>query len=99
MKGTLGCPCGTNSACHCLVADMLKAQLSTLPSENYMLLAYLFTHAQMVLKNAEQNKMGVAALGLILHATLDVSQALVRILLLNASDLISLEEDSPPVRL
>ena len=75
--------------CRCLVADLLKAQLSRLPSENYMLLAYVFLQAQQIVAHRERNKMGVAALGLLLQATLNVSQTLLRILLLNASDLIS----------
>ncbi|KAL3998330.1 RhoGAP domain family protein [Acanthocheilonema viteae] len=82
------CSCGTLSPCRCLVADMLKAQLTSLPEENYMLLAYIFIHSQMILQNSDKNKMGMAALGLILQATLNVSQALVRIFLLNASDVI-----------
>lgn len=91
------CPCGTLSPCHCLVADMLKAQLTLLPEENYMLLAYIFIHCQMILQNSDKNKMSMAALGLILQATLNVSQALVRIFLLNASDMILMKYHSPSV--
>uniref|UniRef100_A0A915PZN8 Rho-GAP domain-containing protein n=1 Tax=Setaria digitata TaxID=48799 RepID=A0A915PZN8_9BILA len=91
------CPCGTLSPCRCLVADMLKAQLTSLPGENYMLLAYVFIHAQMILQNSDKNKMGMAALGLILQATLNVSQPLVRIFLLNASDVILMKYHSPSV--
>lgn len=91
------CPCGALSPCRCFVADMLKAQLILLPEENYILLAYLFIHAQMVLQNSNENKMGIAALGLILQATLSVSQALVRILLLNASDVVRMKYHSPSV--
>lgn len=91
------CPCGTLSPCRCLVADMLKAQLISLPEENYTLLAYIFIHSQMILQNSDKNKMGMAALGLILQATLDVSQALVRIFLLNASDVILMKYHSPSV--
>lgn len=76
---------------------MLKAQLNSLPQENYMLLAYVFIHAQMILQNSDQNKMGMAALGLILQATLNISQPLVRIFLLNASDVIPMEYHSPSV--
>ncbi|KAK6106848.1 Vta1 like family protein [Brugia pahangi] len=89
------CPCGTLSPCRCLVADMLKAQLISLPEENYMLLAYIFIHSQMILQNSGKNKMGMAALGLILQATLNVSQAVVRIFLLNASDVILMKYHSP----
>uniref|UniRef100_A0AAF5PZZ7 Rho-GAP domain-containing protein n=1 Tax=Wuchereria bancrofti TaxID=6293 RepID=A0AAF5PZZ7_WUCBA len=89
------CPCGTLSPCRCLVADMLKAQLISLPEENYMLLAYIFIHSQMILQNSGKNKMGMAALGLILQATLNVSQAIVRIFLLNASDVILMKYHSP----
>lgn len=76
---------------------MLKAQLTSLPKENYMLLAYIFIHSQMILQNSDKNKMGMAALGLILQATLNVSQALVRIFLLNASDVIIMKYHSPSV--
>ncbi|VDM95435.1 unnamed protein product [Thelazia callipaeda] len=89
------CPCGTLSPCHCLVADMLKARLSTLPAENYMLLAYVFIHAQMILQNSDKNKMGLAALGLILQASMNISQSLVRIFLLNASDFVRMNYHSP----
>ncbi|VDK71272.1 unnamed protein product, partial [Gongylonema pulchrum] len=85
------CPCGALSPCRCLVADILKAQLNSLPRENYTLLAYLFIHAQMILQKSDQNKMGLAALGLILQAALNISQPLVRILLLNASNVIPME--------
>ncbi|KAM3721429.1 Vacuolar protein [Dirofilaria immitis] len=88
------CPCGTLSPCRCLVADMLRAQLILLPGENYMLLAYIFIHSQMILQNSDKNKMGMAALGLILQATLNVSQPLVRIFLLNASDIILMNSHS-----
>ncbi|EJD74717.1 RalA-binding protein 1 [Loa loa] len=88
------CPCGTLSPCRCLVADMLKAQLISLPEENYMLLAYIFIHSQMILQNSDKNKMGMVALGLILQATLNVSQALVRIFLLNASNVILMKYHS-----
>ncbi|VDK83647.1 unnamed protein product [Litomosoides sigmodontis] len=94
-KVASNCPCGTLSPCHCLVADMLKAQLTLLPEENYMLLAYIFIHCQMILQNSDKNKMSMAALGLILQATLNISQALVRIFLLNASDMILMKYHSP----
>ncbi|VDO31810.1 unnamed protein product [Onchocerca flexuosa] len=96
-KIAANCPCGTLSPCRCLVADMLKAQLILLPGENYMLLAYIFIHSQMILQNSDKNKMGMAALGLILQATLNVSQSLVRIFLLNASDVILMKYHSPSV--
>lgn len=83
------CPCKALPTCRCLVADLLKAQLSRLPSANYTLLAYVFLLAQQIVANRERNKMGVAALGLLLQATLNLSQTLLRIFLLNASDLIS----------
>uniref|UniRef100_A0A8R1TXG2 Golgin-84 n=1 Tax=Onchocerca volvulus TaxID=6282 RepID=A0A8R1TXG2_ONCVO len=96
-KIAANCPCGTLSPCRCLVADMLKAQLISLPGENYMLLAYIFIHSQMILQNSDKNKMGMAALGLILQAALNVSQPLVRIFLLNASDIILMKYHSPSV--
>ena len=59
-----------------------------------MLLAYVFLLAQKIVANKEQNKMGVAALGLLLQATLNLSQSLLRIFLLNAADLISRDNSS-----
>lgn len=93
------CPCKALPTCRCLVADLLKAQLSRLPTENYMLLAYVFLLAQQIVANREHNKMGVAALGLLLQATLNLSQTLLRIFLLNASDLISQDSSSQVVYL
>uniref|UniRef100_A0A915BG18 Rho-GAP domain-containing protein n=2 Tax=Parascaris univalens TaxID=6257 RepID=A0A915BG18_PARUN len=93
------CPCRSLAACRCLVADLLKAQLSKLPIENYTLLAYIFLHAQRIIAHRQHNKMGIAAMGLILQPTLNISQALVRIFLLNASDEITNDDDSSIVYL
>ncbi|VDM45174.1 unnamed protein product [Toxocara canis] len=90
------CPCRSLPACRCLVADLLKAQLSKLPPENYTLLAYVFVHAQQIVAHRNRNKMSIAALGLLLQATLNISQQLLRIFLTNASDKLN-EDDSASV--
>ncbi|KHN72636.1 RalA-binding protein 1 [Toxocara canis] len=91
------CPCRSLPACRCLVADLLKAQLSKLPPENYTLLAYVFVHAQQIVAHRNRNKMSIAALGLLLQATLNISQQLLRIFLTNASDKLN-EDDKCPCR-
>ncbi|MFH4978551.1 hypothetical protein AB6A40_005260 [Gnathostoma spinigerum] len=106
MRGTFEeiaakCPCRSLPFCRCLQTDILKAQLSRLPEENFYLLAYIFLHSQRVIYHKDENKMGVGALGLLLQAMFCVSQTLIRIFLLNASDLLSrdkqLEDASPAV--
>uniref|UniRef100_A0A914V1B3 Rho-GAP domain-containing protein n=2 Tax=Plectus sambesii TaxID=2011161 RepID=A0A914V1B3_9BILA len=84
-KAATECPCPMNGCCTCLTGDRLKAYLRQLPACNYALVAYLFRHAQLIVSNEHANKMSLAALGLVLQATLNMSQALLRIFLMNAS--------------
>uniref|UniRef100_A0AC35TH54 Rho-GAP domain-containing protein n=1 Tax=Rhabditophanes sp. KR3021 TaxID=114890 RepID=A0AC35TH54_9BILA len=67
----------------------LKDLLHQLPIQNYFLLAYVFIHCQKIVMMSSENKMNIPALGVLLQQILDAPRNIVRIFLLNASELLN----------
>nr|CAD2127567.1 unnamed protein product [Meloidogyne enterolobii] len=78
------CKCNYQNVCACQCALQLKKLLLQLPTENYYLLGYIFRHAHLIIQHESSNKMGLPAIGVLLHLMFNLSQPLVKTFLLNS---------------
>lgn len=78
------CQCNSQNVCVCQCVLQLKKLLLQLPTENYYLLGYIFRHAYLIIQHESSNKMGLPAIGVLLHLMFNLPQPLVKTFLLNS---------------
>ncbi|CAI5438325.1 unnamed protein product [Caenorhabditis angaria] len=79
------CDCGLSTAnhltpqlyCQCGAVQTMRQSLNCMEPEKRTLFVYVFLHAQNVMRMEKENKMGLAALGLLLQTILEMSRKLV----------------------
>ncbi|GMT28311.1 hypothetical protein PFISCL1PPCAC_19608 [Pristionchus fissidentatus] len=80
------CVCEWRKGCTCGVSRRVRSAFRLVPRSLRFLFAYVFIHSQNVVRMESSNKMGVAALGLLLQTIMDMEGIAVLLFLINATD-------------